>query len=80
MLDVPLCELPNRGFVKVGQQVQWQNEDNVDHNVTATAGASFKSHDFGHGGTFSFTPSKAGTIKYTCTLHPGMDGEIDVTQ
>lgn len=65
--------------VKVGKQIQWQNFDNVDHNVTALSGASFKSKDFGHSGTFSFTPSKPGTIKYTCTLHPGMDGEIVVT-
>jgi plastocyanin len=70
---------PKTVKVKVGQQVQWQNFDNVDHNVTSTSGASFKSDNFAHGGSFSFTPAKAGTINYTCTLHPGMDGEIDVT-
>src|SRR5690349_2982346 len=62
---------PKDSTVKVGQKVTWTNEDSVDHNVTATGGASFKSKNFGNGGTYAFTPKKAGTIKYTCTLHPG---------
>jgi len=65
--------------VRVGQQITWTNDDSVDHNVTATAGASFRSSDFGQGGTFSFTPTKAGTIHYVCTLHPGMEGTIVVS-
>jgi plastocyanin len=69
---------PKSTTVKVGQKVTWTNDDAVDHNVTATGGASFKSKDFGQGGTFSFTPKKAGEIKYTCTLHPGMDGTLTV--
>jgi plastocyanin len=47
--------------------------------VTAKSGASFHSDNFGQGGTYEFTPKKAGTIKYTCTLHPGMDGTLTVT-
>ena len=70
---------PKAITVKVGQTIKWENLDSVDHNVTATSGGSFKSSDFGNGGTFTFTPKQAGTIKYTCTLHPGMDGEIKVT-
>ena len=46
----------------------------------AQSGADFKSDDFGKGGTFSYTPDKAGTIKYTCTLHSGMDGTLEVTE
>jgi plastocyanin len=52
----------------------------VDHNVTATRGESFKSKAFGKGRTFSYKLDKAGTISYTCTLHPGMNGKIVVTQ
>jgi plastocyanin len=70
---------PNSTTVKVGQKVTWTNDDTTDHNVTATSGADFKSKDFGNGGTFSFTPEKAGTIKYVCTIHPGMDGTLTVT-
>ena len=70
---------PNATTVKVGQKVTWTNDDQTDHNVTAQSGASFKSKDFGNGGTFSLTPDKAGTIKYVCTIHPGMDGTLTVT-
>jgi plastocyanin len=70
---------PKATTVKVGQKVTWVNDDSVAHNVTANSGASFKSKDFGNGGTFSFTPTKAGTIKYVCTLHPGMSATLTVT-
>jgi plastocyanin len=70
---------PKATTVKVGEKVTWTNDDSVDHNVTANSGADFKSKDFGNGGTFSFTPDKAGTIKYVCTIHPGMVGTLTVT-
>ena len=69
---------PKDTTVKVGQKVTWTNDDNTDHNVTADSGADFKSKDFGNGGTFSFTPDKAGTIKYECTIHPGMTATLTV--
>jgi plastocyanin len=70
---------PNKITVKVGQTITWTNKDSVDHNVTATSGATFKSSDFGQGGTFTYKPTKAGTIQYVCTIHQGMDGTIVVT-
>ncbi|MEN3283482.1 MAG: hypothetical protein V7607_4622 [Solirubrobacteraceae bacterium] len=70
---------PKDTTVKVGDKVTWTNDDNTDHNVTADSGASFKSKDFGNGATFSFTADKAGTIKYECTIHPGMTGTLTVT-
>jgi plastocyanin len=71
---------PSSQTVKVGQKVTWTNADSVAHNVTATKGASFRSQSFGPGGTFTFTPTKAGTISYVCTIHPGMDGTLTVTK
>jgi plastocyanin len=71
---------PKAVTVKVGQKITWTNEDSTDHNVTADSGASFKSKDFGQGGTFSFTPTKAGTITYECTLHPNMKGATITVQ
>lgn len=70
---------PKDQAVKVGQTVKWQNDDSVTHNVTAQSGASFKSKDFGQGGTYTFKPTKAGTITYVCTIHPGMTGTLKVT-
>ena len=69
---------PKAVTVKVGQKVTWTNDDSVDHNVTSQSGESIKSDNFGKGATFSFTPTKAGTIKYVCTIHPGMDGTLTV--
>jgi len=71
---------PKDVTVKVGQQVTWTNEDTVDHNVVANEGADFKSDDFGKGGTYSFTAATAGEIAYVCTLHPGMDATLTVTE
>jgi plastocyanin len=70
---------PKDTTVKVGQKVKWVNEDSTDHNVTADSGADFKSDDFGKGASFEFTAEKAGTIKYECTLHPGMTATLNVT-
>ncbi|HEY3019361.1 MAG TPA: plastocyanin/azurin family copper-binding protein [Solirubrobacteraceae bacterium] len=70
---------PKEQTVKVGQKVTWRNEDAVDHNVVAREGAKFSSENFGEGGTYSYTPKTAGKIEYTCTLHPGMDGELTVS-
>jgi plastocyanin len=69
---------PKSTTVKVGQKVTWVNDDSADHNVTADSGADFKSKDFGKGDSFSFTPTKAGTIQYECTIHPGMKATLTV--
>ena len=70
---------PKAVTVKVGQKVTWTNDDSVDHNVTSQSGETIKSQNFGKGATFSFTPTKAGTIKYVCTIHPGMTATLTVT-
>ena len=71
---------PGSVTVKVGQKITWTNEDSVQHDVESTSGEKIDSDLFGEGGTFSFTPTEAGTIEYVCTVHPGMDGSITVTQ
>jgi plastocyanin len=69
---------PEHVQVAVGQKVTWHNDENIGHDVKADSGAKFASDTFDKDGTYSFTPTAAGTIKYECTLHPGMDGTIDV--
>jgi plastocyanin len=69
---------PKTITVKPGTTITWTNDDSVAHNVVAQSGASFKSDDFGQGGSYSTKVTKPGTIKYVCTIHPGMDGEIVV--
>jgi plastocyanin len=64
--------------VRVGQKITWVNDETVPHNVVAKSGADFQSDTFGKGKTYTWTPDKAGTVKYVCTLHPGMDGTIQI--
>jgi len=71
---------PKSVTAKVGQTVKWTNDDSVDHNVTATSGETFKSSNFGQGANYSHKLTKAGTVKYVCTIHPGMEGTIVVTK
>jgi plastocyanin len=71
---------PKSVTAKVGQTIKWTNGDSVDHNVTATSGETFKSKNFAQGATYAYKLDKAGTIKYVCTIHPGMDGTIIVTK
>ena len=63
--------------VKVGQTVKWVNEDDVEHNAVANDG-EFKSELFGRAGTYTYKATKAGTIEYVCTVHPGMEGTLTV--
>jgi plastocyanin len=67
---------PKTVTVKVGQTVKWVNKDDVPHNVT---GGPLKSSTFNKGGSYAYTPKKAGTISYVCTIHPGMTGTLTVT-
>jgi plastocyanin len=84
--DIVSIEMKNIKFVphdvtvKVGQKITWTNNDSPPHNVTATKGATFKSDTINPGATFDYTPTKAGTIDYVCTIHPGQDGTITVTK
>ena len=79
--DVGMIRLkfdPDSITVKTGTKVVWTAKENVPHNVVANEGADFKSDVFGEGKTYEWTAEKAGTVKYECTLHPGMDGTITV--
>jgi len=75
---------PKTITVKVGQSVTWTNKDGAPHNVVSTsgpAGDKLNSPSIPQGGTFTFTPSAAGTVDYVCTYHPQMKGyKVVVTQ
>jgi plastocyanin len=71
--------VPDKTAAKVGQTVCWVNDDDIQHDAVDEDGKQFESTLFGKGKTFSWKAAKAGTVKYVCTVHPGMDGELDVT-
>jgi glucose/arabinose dehydrogenase/plastocyanin len=75
---------PSSLNVAAGTTVRWINNDSVPHTVTeggAGGGSStnkFDSGIFGPGQTFDHTFDQSGTVKYYCTLHPFMSGEVIV--
>jgi plastocyanin len=69
---------PASDSAKVGQQVCWVNDDDVQHDAQAKDG-QFKSGLFGKGETFTTKLAKAGTIAYMCSVHPGMTATLKVS-
>ena len=69
---------PETATASVGDAVCWVNEDSIQHNAVAESGASFKSELFNKGETFTAKLDQAGDVKYVCTVHPGMTGDITV--
>ena len=80
-VDVTMKDIqfnPKTVTVPVGGTVKWTNDDSVGHDVT---GSDFKSGAAGGlsgGDTFEQSFKKAGTFKYECTVHPGMEGTVTV--
>jgi len=73
---------PKSITVAKGTTVRWTNEDSAPHDVTKTdgPGPDFASGqgDMKQGDTYEQTFSTPGTIKYVCTIHPGMEGSVTV--
>jgi plastocyanin len=72
---------PQTATATVGQKVTWTNKDQIAHTVTSKdAPEKFDSGTLNGGGTFSFTPKKAGTYQYVCLIHPSQTGTLTVSQ
>ena len=73
---------PKTLTVNSGTTVEWVNDDSVNHDVTKDTGPgpqfSSGSGNLGSGDTYKVTFKDAGTVKYECTVHPGMTGTIVV--
>jgi plastocyanin len=75
---------PSNVTVAKGGSVTWTNDDSVGHDVTKESGPGpdFKSGNpggLGGGDTFTQRFDTPGSIKYVCTVHPGMEGTVTVT-
>lgn len=64
--------------VTVGSKVTWTNDDTVPHTVSFSGGGPGSSEIIEPGQTFEATFEEPGTFEYTCTLHPGMAGTVEV--
>lgn len=63
--------------VKVGDTVEWVNDDDEIHTV-AEASGSFKSDPLDTGDSFKHQFLHRGTVNYYCTMHPMMTGKVVV--
>jgi plastocyanin len=76
-----LAFVPVSIHAKVGQKIDWTNDDTAPHNVTYVSGPKFSSSGtLAKGGKFSITVSQAGTIHYFCSIHPFMKATIVVAK
>jgi plastocyanin len=69
---------PNNVTVHPGDTVTWNNQDSIPHTASTLDGTSFDTGTIVPGASASFTFKTAGTYKYHCSIHPDMQGEIDV--
>jgi plastocyanin len=67
---------PESISMRVGDTVTWRNVDIVRHNVVHPG--RFESPDLPSGGTFTWVPLDTGLVRYRCTIHPRMRGEVVV--
>lgn len=67
--------VPSTTTVKKGTTITWTNNDNMVHTVK---GNGWASGDIKPMGTYSRTFDTAGAFDYTCSIHPVMQGSINV--
>jgi plastocyanin len=69
---------PGTVTVKSGTKVTVANNDGTAHTATSDDGSTFDTGDIDPGSSKTVTLSKAGTVKYHCSIHPFMHGTIVV--
>lgn len=79
--------MPNPLVIKVGDSVTWQNTDVETHTVTSTSTEDNRQEDdkfdsglIHPGLSFEHRFGNAGHYRYSCLIHPSMNGEIIVNQ
>lgn len=68
---------PDPVTIEEGGKVIWQNEDSAPHTATADDG-SFDTGTLEEGKLKSETFKEAGTYEYICSIHPEMQGTVEV--
>lgn len=70
--------VPSAIRVAPGATVTWTNADNIDHNVSFASTAVTDIGAWSSGARTTTMPGTAGTYQYSCTLHAGMSGSVQV--
>jgi plastocyanin len=68
--------MPVTATIPVGGSVSWSNQDSTGHTTTSDTG--LWNSNLGPGGSYQRTFPTAGTFSYSCTVHPGMTGQVVV--
>jgi plastocyanin len=79
VLTVEVADLgfaPAASQARVGDRIEWRNDDFIDHTATAEDGSWEVLLPAGE--RSGITLSRAGTILYYCRYHPQMKGRIGV--
>ncbi|MCZ8204991.1 plastocyanin/azurin family copper-binding protein [Gemmatimonas sp.] len=74
---------PTSAEIRVGGTIRWRISESPDgrgHNVIFSGNAAGKPADIPivKGVVVPRTFTRTGTFPYTCTIHPGMDGDVVV--
>lgn len=64
--------------VAPGAVVTWTNADGIDHNVSFASAAVTDIATWSSGSRTTTMPATAGTYQYSCSLHAGMSGSVQV--
>jgi nitrite reductase (NO-forming) len=70
---------PDTVLAHTGGTITWTNNDSIPHTVDSADGI-FSSGYIMKGQSFKHTFTQAGTYKYHCTLHPWMEGTVQVAE
>ena len=74
---------PDPVRVKAGTTVTWTNQDQILHTVTSgargEADGTFDEKLDGPGSVAEHTFNTPGTYAYHCSIHPGMDGVVEIS-
>jgi len=80
--ETNLCFIPSVVEINAGESITWQNQDAAFHSVTSgtydNPDGLFDSGHLDPYQSFTLTFDNTGVYDYFCTLHPWMNGQIQV--
>ncbi len=80
--ETNLCYIPSIVEINVGESITWQNQDAAFHSVTSgtydNPDGLFDSGHLDPYQSFTLTFDNTGEYDYFCTLHPWMNGQVQV--
>ena len=70
---------PTTVNIKIGETVNWNNEDSAAHIISFDSGNEIDSPSLSNGQVYAHTFNTAGTYNYHCAIHTLMKGRVVVS-